>query len=180
MRKITITEALAELKTLEKRIEKKRAMVKGNLFRQEQFKDPLLAAGGSEKALKEEAQAITDLENNIVAIRVAILKSNLETAIDVCGVARTVAGWLAWRRDVAPKRREHLAILAGALTTARQQAAKNGLAVHATADTAKTGDVIVHIDEAGLHADIEQIETVLGTLDGQLSLKNATVQIDIP
>ena len=50
-RQLTITEALAEIKTLEKRIQKKQEFVGSFLYRQEQFKDPLAAQGGSPAAL---------------------------------------------------------------------------------------------------------------------------------
>ena len=35
------------------------------------------------------------------------------------------------------------------------------------------------VDEAALLKEIEHMETVLGTLDGQFSLKNATVMVDV-
>lgn len=41
-----ITEALAELKTLNKRVEKKKEYVKAYLYRQEGLKDPLEKDGG--------------------------------------------------------------------------------------------------------------------------------------
>ncbi len=56
MTKITITEALAEGTTIEKRIAKKRQFVRDYLFRQEQLRDPL--DGGSNIAISRELQSI--------------------------------------------------------------------------------------------------------------------------
>lgn len=180
MRTLTITEALAELKTLEKRIEKKREFVNSYLFRQEMLKDPLLTQGGSTAALLSERQSIRDLEGNVVTIRTAIQRINLDTIFDVCGTTNSITGWLVWRRDVAPKQQEHLRRMRQILDQARSQAQKQGYAVTQNAADAKPQDVVVNLDEKALAQDIEMLETVLGTLDGQLSLKNATVTISIP
>jgi len=48
----------------------------------------------------------------------------------------------------------------------------------ATAET-KPNDVVVNIDERALGSELESIEDILGQLDGQLSLKNATVFVEI-
>jgi hypothetical protein len=40
-------------------------------------------------------------------------------------------------------------------------------------------DIVVNVDEQKLAEDSERMEEVLGTLDGLLSLKNATVTIEV-
>ena len=40
-------------------------------------------------------------------------------------------------------------------------------------------DVVINLDEKALADELEGIETTLGTLDGQLSLKNATTVITV-
>ncbi|KKK79464.1 hypothetical protein LCGC14_2833240, partial [marine sediment metagenome] len=40
-------------------------------------------------------------------------------------------------------------------------------------------DIAVAVDEKKLADDIEHLEDVLGQLDGKLSLKNATVLVDV-
>src|SRR5437762_2223860 len=99
---ITITEALAELKTLQKRIEKKREFVVTFLARQDGLKDPLGNDGGSFVALGRELQAIHDLDARRVLIRTNIQKINQSTPITVENVTRTIAEWLTWRKEVAP------------------------------------------------------------------------------
>ena len=53
---ITITEALAEIKTVGKRVEKKREFIKSFLARQDGIKDPLEKDGGSYQAIARERQ----------------------------------------------------------------------------------------------------------------------------
>jgi len=50
-----------------------------------------------------------------------------------------------------------------------------------TADSASTNDkdIIVNVSEKGLADEAEALETTLATLDGQLSLKNATVTVEV-
>src|SRR3954451_8770915 len=109
MAQITITEALAELKTIDKRIEKKREFVLTYLLRQEMFKDPLEKDGGSVSAIKRETQAIHDLEERKIVIRRAIQQANERNSIAVGKQARSIADWLVWRREVAPIQQQFLA-----------------------------------------------------------------------
>lgn len=174
---LTITEALAEIKMLGKRIEKKREFVRTYLVRQEQFKDPLQAQGGSVETLRQERQAIRDLEGRVVQLRHAIRRANEDTTITIDGDSRSISDWLTWRREVAPGQQTFLGTLKSQLQQVRTQAVQKGLNVVADESQAKSQDVIVNVDERALATDAEHVEVVLGTLDGQLSLKNATVTI---
>jgi DNA repair exonuclease SbcCD ATPase subunit len=180
MEPITITEALAEIKTISKRLAKKQEFIRGYIARNEGIKDPLEKQGGSAKMIAEERQSITDLEDRVVALRRGIQRANENTTVTINGVSRSIADWLTWRRDVAPGRRTFLTSLQQTLNSVREQAKKQGSAlVQATAVTAETqpNDIIVNIDELEVSRAAEQLEDTLGTLDGQLSLKNATVVI---
>src|SRR5262245_16433033 len=176
---ITITEALAELKTAEKRIAKKREFVLSYLLRQEVLKDPLERDGGSVSALRRELQAIRDLEEWRVAIRRAIRKANEEATITVGKQTRSIADWLAWRREVAPGLTQFLAQLRQKIEHARQEATRKGGGVAPAGESARPNDVVVNLNEQELARDIEALEEVLGALDGQLSLKNATLTVDV-
>src|SRR5215831_611359 len=101
MAQITITEALAELKTIDKRIEKKREFVLSYLLRQEMFKDPLEKDGGSVSAIRREMQSIVDLEERRITIRRAVQQANERNSVMVGKQTRTIADWLVWRREVA-------------------------------------------------------------------------------
>jgi len=179
MAQITITEALAELKTIDKRIEKKREFVLDYLLRQEIFKDPLEREGGSVSAIKREMQAISDLEERKIAIRRAVQQANEFNTVTVGKRTRSIADWLVWRREVAPGQQRHLAAIRAKIEQARQEAARKGAGLSASADAAKPNDVIVNVNEQELARQIEELEEVLGKLDGQLSLKNATLLVDV-
>ncbi len=181
MSMMTITEALAEIKTLGKRITAKRQFIGQYLARQEALKDPLVNEGGSPETLKRERQAISDLETRIVKIRTTIQSSNLMSMLTVGNSTRTVAEWLTWRKEIAPGTQGFLRQLSSSIEGARKQALAKGISVVTVAANAQApSDLIVNIDEKQLGADIEALETTLGGLDGQLSLKNATTTITIP
>lgn len=176
---LTITEALAEIKTINKRLEKKRDFIKTYLWRQDALKDPHAADGGSAQLIKQERQAIKDLEARIVALRIAINKANTATPVVVNGDTRTIQEWLTWRRDVMPGEKQFLGTLREGLARMRQEAQRKGVGVFESDTPAKGGtDVIVNMNEMALAKEIETMEETLGILDGQLSLKDATVIID--
>lgn len=177
---MTITEALAEIKTIGKRITKKREFVVTNLARQEFRKDPLLKDGGQEAAILRERQAIGDLEERLVKIRRAIARANETVDITVEGLTRSMADWLRWRREIAPGRQQFLSSMQSQLAGVRQQAARQGVEVVSMGGSAqRENDVLVNINEGQLASDVEKMEQVLGTLDGLLSLKNAIVTIEV-
>lgn len=176
----TITEALAEIKTIGKRLESKRQFVQDYLARQDAIRDPLQNQGGSVAAIRAERQGIADLEARVVAIRAAIQAANVATTVTIGEASRSIANWLTWRREVAPGHKQFLANLRAVLQSARQQATAKGIAVRpaGTSEGAPT-DLVVNIDEKALASEIEALETTLGALDGQLSLKNATTFVTV-
>lgn len=178
MSQITITEALAELKTIGKRLEKKKQFVLDYLMRPEHVRDPLQNDGGSASSVARERQSITDLEERIVSIRRAIQIANEQNVITV-GRSRSIADWLVWRREIAPLHNQFMAQLRQKIDVQRNEIMRRGAGLASTTDAAKPGDVIVNISEQELAKEIEDIEYVLGTLDGQLSLRNATILVDI-
>lgn len=177
---MTITEGLAEIKTINKRIEKKRQSVMDYLVRQDLVKDPLEAQGGSRKFVTEERQAIGDLLRRIIQIRAAIQRANATTMISVVGEEKSIADWLVWRRECSTGHKSFLDRLRSTFVQARTAAQQKGVAVRTTDQTeGKPTDILVNLDEAALVAETERLEEVLGTLDGILSLKNATVMIEV-
>lgn len=182
---MTITEGLAELKTIGKRMEKKREFIASYLMRQDAFKDPLDKDGGSPEAIRRERQAIDDLAKRHVAIRLAIQAVNQITPVTVEGETRMLADWLTWRKEIAPGIIKFLTSTMSTINQTRKTAQQKGVsmigvgAVAVAGTEAKPQDVIVNIDESELAKQAERMEAVLGGLDGQLSLKNATVTITI-
>lgn len=175
---MTITEALAEIKTIDKRLAKKREFVKQYLVLQGHMRDPFEKDGGAKAVIAAEHQAIRDLEGRKVEIRRAIANANASTLVAVGGEERTISDWLIWRREVAPARKQFLAQLIGAYANLRRSAAQNG-AVVVENEPREQNEVVFVMSERELSQEAERLEEVEGTLDGILSLKNATVQVEI-
>ena len=180
MSKITITEALAEVPTISKRIEKKQEFIRSFLSRQSAVRDPHEKDGGSSVLIQRELQGIKDLQQRLIDIRSAIQNANAENTITVEGTTRTIADWLTWRREVAPGEQRFTQTLFSQLQQLRQQAQQKGVNVLSSDKGEFSADFVVNINEKELADKLENLEVVLGTLDGQLSLKNATILIELP
>lgn len=177
--RMTITEAMAEIATIDKRVAKKHEFIYNNLLRADALRDPFAKDGGQAVQVARETQAIIDLQDRKVDIRMAIAAANVVTKLTIDGVTLSVAEWLVWRRESAPVVQAHLQRMAQIIQSQRAQAQQRGFAVVTTADMAtKPQDLIVNVDERKLADDIESMETTLGALDGQLSLLNATTFVE--
>lgn len=176
----TTTEALAEIKTINKRIDTKRAFIHQYISRQDGNRDPLEGGGGSFVAIQQQRQAISDLGQRIVDLRGAIQQSNMLRDLTINGKTKSIADWLIWRRDIAPSEQAFLASTRSKLANVRETAKRMGASVvpHG-AQPEKLVDLIINLDETKLAADAEWLETTLGELDGKLSLANATVEIGL-
>lgn len=184
MAKMTITEALAEVKTINKRLDKKRTGIIQYLVRDSRLKDPLEKDGGSLEFIRKERQAIADLERRLVTIRTQIMASNLNTKITVHGREDTVANWMAWRREVADGQRTFSAQMNNRVLTERARLADagrnvRGVGVAVVGDGVQPVEVVVNANEKDLLAEQETQEQILGDLDGALSLLNATTTIEV-
>lgn len=180
---ITITEGLAEIKTIGKRIETKNKQLLSYLTRDARLRDPLeKEEGGSVEFIKRERQAISDLGKRMVNLRQAIQQANMVTPLGLNGTEMTVYEWLIWRREVAPLEQNRLGDIWTALTTARTNAQRIGYNVVAAAAAVQGGsnepkEIIVNVNEKEIAQEREALEKTLGDLDGRLSLLNATTMI---
>ncbi len=181
MTEMTITEALAELPTIEKKLAHKRTFVQNYLFRPDSMRDPHEKDGGSVELIRREMQAMIDLGERVIAIRTAIQQANHTNSITMGTVSRSIADWLTWRREVAPAQLQFLKGTFNALSNLRRKAAQEGAVVksEASKDSTLTRDYVVHVNEADLSKQIEEMEDMLGALDGKLSLMNATIKISV-
>lgn len=176
MTTVTLTEALAEIKTIANRIAKKHETIRRYLCRADLLIDPLDKQGGSQAVVAQELQGIRDLDERLVAIRAAIMRANLETKLTVEGISRSIYEWLIWRKEVAKGAKSRLDEMARGIESIRQQFSNE----KQKASDGRAANVVVSVDEQKLAKDREQMETILGGLDGQLSLLNATTQIKLP
>lgn len=174
---LTITEALAEIKTIEKRIQKKHEALVPFIGRQDGVRDPLDKQGGSVAYLKAELQSINDLGTRIVNLRIGIAKANTTNTISTNGQTKSISDWIVWRREVAPQIQKIYGGIRSSVNNIRNQAQRTGASVNAI--DAKPTDYVINLDEAELNKKIEEMEEILGNLDGQLSLKNATVIVEV-
>jgi hypothetical protein len=164
--------------TIAKKVSKKQQFVQDFLSRPAAVRDPHEKDGGSAELIRRELQAIADLEQRLIAIRSGIAQSNAVTKITIGATIRTVADWLTWRREVAPVQQMRLNGMANTLRTLRNKAQQQGVKVAENPEGFT--DYIININERDLADQIEALETTIGALDGQLSLKNATTTIALP
>ena len=183
MGKLTITEALAEIKTIGKRLDKKRGLVFSFLGRDERIRDPFSKEGGSQQVVAAEMQSIHDLEERLVSIRTKIQEANGRISITLQNETRTILQWLAWRKEVAPDLQQFYTKLASQLQQLRKEAQAKGMVVMGANVRVGEGQqvvqILVNLDEKKLMEDGEKLESILGELDGQLSLKNATEFVEV-
>src|SRR5258706_707033 len=182
MGQITITEALAEQQTIIKRLAQKEEFQHAHAVRLKQMVDPLAAAGGSKAALEKDVQAYRDLAARYVLLRHKMLQANLTNNITLRGETKPIYDWLVWRRDLAPKMQvfyQRLVLHLQQMRAPRRQgqAIVGGNIAVNMADV-KQDDLEVNLNESKLYEDKENLEAMLGELDGLLSLKNATITIE--
>lgn len=179
MNKMTITEALAETKLIKSKIQAKKAFIADHGARLDIMPDPLANEGGSDKRIKEELQGITDLRKRLVDIRTAIARANIETKVCVGKLNMSIADWINWKREVSD---EHKNFLSQAVEQMRQTRRK----LEQSPQVAKNEDgsqriikPVYHLNEGDIQKELEELLTVIGELDGKLSLTNATTFVTI-
>ena len=97
--RLTITEALAEIETIGKRITARRELCAA------------YSEGGFDERIPPEVQSILELERRHIELRLAILRAYDQTrmALDAGGytIERTVAEWMIWRDEIVPAAQAH-------------------------------------------------------------------------
>lgn len=186
-KQITITEALADIRTLKARVTKQNDFVMQNLAYPSQMVDPLQRQGGSVEVVRRTRQAIADMQERIVFLRVAISAANDRETLSIEGETRSISGWLAWKREVGPDVRRFLAAYRDGINQRRNAVVNEMHVINqkrrvAAAEGPALVEVAVHaaLDEQELAHEIEHFEKVWGDLDGQLSLRNASIRIEVP
>jgi hypothetical protein len=182
MAQVTITEALAETKTISARINSAQTAIQRHLVRDARMVDPLANVGGSEKFVAEQRQSIRDLQNRLVDIRTKIQDANRATSLTIADRTMSVAEWLNWRREVASNEGNFLTALSGIISNSRGGAGSfTGFRARLTSEAvdSKPIDIVSSIDERSLAVEIDKHAQIVGELDGRLSLINATTYIEL-
>ena len=179
--KITITEALAELKLIAKKITKKEEIVMQNLVRYEHLPDAFKEQGGSEKYISSEIQSIADLRDRFVQIRAKIAELNYITTVTIEGKTRTITEWLAWKREIAASEISFYKNIY--MKTKSQVDSMNRQPKVVPSPTnqeePQLAKLIVNVDMGAAVKKDQGVSDLLEKLDGVLSLKNATLTIDL-
>jgi len=173
----TITEALAELATIDKRLSKKSEEMKPYVAHDDQIKDPFIKTGGSEKYIVEQRQSFNDLQTRKINLRGAIARANAETMIQIGKQEMSVADWLVWKRECYGVKSGMLKGLLSHVQGARAEAQKRGVGFVKQESVSVPEDIVVCLDEQALIEELDELEETYGRLDGLLSLKNATTTI---
>ncbi len=181
--KVSITEALAEAnngKLIDKKIQSETEFVRQFIFRQEAVLDRLTKDGGEDKVVKSKMQSIDDLFERKVQILSAIKQANASNKITVKNETRTIEEWLIFKQYVATPRMNYIRSLIAEIDKARNVAKQqNGQITDGKNPAQFSPNVIVNVDETKLRDELTRIQESMDILDGQLSLKNATILVEI-
>lgn len=176
IQKITITEALAEIKLIEKKLSSKTQHVAQNLSRAKHLPDPL---GDSAKALQSEMQSIHDLYKRQVKIRGVIAKANIETTIRVIDDEMSITEWLAWKREVSAKQNALYATIRDGIKAAQNTYSRAPQIYKDSEDKTQLVQFVFNLDYQEYVSLAEKTQEKLDKLDGLLSLKNATILVEV-
>lgn len=176
---MTITEALAEIKLLNDKIAKKRSFVLDNLVRIKQLPDALASQGGTQTVITSEVQAINDLETRLIKVRTAIMLANLVNTAECSGHTKSLYAWLVWKREVSTSKRNFFEQIYS--HTKRKiddlqknpQVLQNETGVKALVEPETS---LPYMEYANKYSEVSEM---LNKLDGVLSLKNATVLVEL-
>lgn len=179
MAKITITEGLAEITLIEKKLERKRTFVLANLTRAKHIPDPFEKDGGAAKALAAELQSYNDLQNRLIQIRKAVAEANLANSVTLNDETRTISEWLTWKREVASTAKDFASAIARELKSKMDQAQSNPGAYKDETGAVKLVEYVFNAEYPEVVKKSELLHDTYEKLDGLLSLKNATIFIEI-
>ena len=175
---MTITEALAELRLIDKKMEKARQIANANVSRMSHVEDP--HKEGSHVLVSRELQSIRDLGVRRVRIREAISQANLKIKIKIGKLDQSLSSWLTWKREVAIPEQNTIQGIADRAQKAFAQAQSNPQLYRENKDDEpQLAKLVLNVDIADLNAEALEIEETLGVLDGKMTLMNSTTVIKI-
>lgn len=176
LQKITITEALAEIKLITKKLESKGKFVTTNLTRYKHVPDKI---GDSEKKLNEEMQSINDLYKRMVKIRNVISKANLANTIKIADEEMPITDWLSWKREVAQGQK---ILYLNIQSTLKREIDKVEMSPQGYKDADgnnKFFELVCNLSYPEYVTKTQEVQEKLDKLDGLLSLKNATIVVEV-
>lgn len=179
MEKITITEALSEINLIKKKVDKKRQTILGLLVKAKNLPDPMQSQNGSKEFIKSEVQSMEDLNTRLIRLKGSIAKANIDNKIKVNGYEKNIHDWLIWKRDIS---KFEIGFTGEVYKTVKSHfdSLQKQPQVYKTEDgTTKLVEYESMVEQGDFLKKAEDLQEVFDKLDGQLSLKNATIVIEI-
>ena len=150
----------------------------GLLVTAKHIKDPFESTGGAIAHLKSEVQSSEDLNSRYIKIKGAIAQANINNLITVNGVTQSIHDWLIWKRDVA---KTDISFTENVYKDVKQRMdahQQKPLIFKNEKDETQLVELVSNIDQAEWLKKAEILNETFEKLDGQLSLKNATIVIE--
>ena len=179
MTKMTITEALSEINLIKKKLEHKKTAMQTLLIKADHVKDIYESEGGVTKHLQKEFQALSDLRRRFVSLRAAISEANLNHEITVGEKTLSIHDWLTWKREIAKEEQNHANYIVTTVNNYMTQSSKNPQCYDDAEGKKHLVTFTPTVDLAEWVKKQERLNDLLENLDGQLSLKNATILVSI-
>lgn len=179
MAQITITEALSEINLIKKKIQAKQTKIQGMLTQVEHLPDPWAQLGGASAVIKAEYQAIMDLQERLKSIRAGISQANLENTIHLGVRSLSIHDWLIWKREIYKPHEQFIKSVNSAVKSYIDQASKSPQVYKDDAGNVQLVKTKVNIEYPDWQRYEQELMEINEKLDGQLSLKNATIFIEI-
>jgi predicted dithiol-disulfide oxidoreductase (DUF899 family) len=178
MERMTITEALSEIKLIKAKTDKLRQLVKANLYRFEEQPDIFEKEGGSKRFAEATTQAVKDHEDRLTKIRAAITKANLENTITLGSDTKSIFEWITWKREVSQARFTFINGIQQELKNVEDKFRREPPAYRDKEQVLVFYKVQYNLDYSTFVTKAQEVADQLQKLDGQLSLKNATLVIE--
>jgi hypothetical protein len=178
MEKLTITEALSELNLIKKKSEKKKAVVMGLLVKAKNLPDPF-PEQGSKEYIRSEVQAMDDLNARFIRIKGAIAKANIDNKIKVNDQEKTIHDWLIWKRDISKNEMSFSTEVYRTVKNHFDALQKQPQVYKGEDGSPKLVEYESMVDQGTFLKKSENLQEIFEKLDGQLSLKNATIVLDV-
>lgn len=176
---MTITEALAELKLIANKVAKKREWVSSNVIKYKQAPDAYEKDGGIKEKMKQELQSIKDLQEKLVKTRSAIMRANLDNIVDIMGESKSIYEWLVWRKDVARDQAQMHGSIYSVVKREIEKAAETPRVLKSEEGVNVLVEIEPNLDYQAHNERSILVQEILDKLDGVLSLKNATITVNV-
>lgn len=175
---LTITEALAEVNLLKKKIADSEMSVRSMLLRAEHVPDVFQEHGGSKEMVAKTQQSVSDMRRRLVEIRHKISKANIENEISINGRTMSIFDWLTWKREVYPSLESSLKTQLSDLQVAAKRETDSPQSWKDSEGKIHLVVWLRNVDQKTLQDEYNSLVDTFGRLDGQLSLKNATINLN--